>query len=63
MKTFISINSIPFRELFKKKKLKIGGKHQTINVAEKRSSAYSGFKRIARKIEFKESITIINKQL
>ena len=63
MKTFISINSVPFKALFRKNKLKFVGKQQIIKVAEKKSSAYSGLNRIARKIELKESITKINNQL
>ena len=63
MKTCTSINSIPFRKLLKRYKLKSIGKQEIIKAAQKRSSKCSGWNRIYRKIEFKESITNKNKQL
>ena len=63
MKTCTSINSIPFRKLLKRYKLKKRGKHEILKVAQKKSLHHSILIRLARKIEFKESITNKNKQL
>ena len=63
MNNFISINSKILRKLLRRYKLTARGKQEIIKVAQKRFKNCSGLNRLARKIEFKESITNKNKQL
>ena len=57
MNNFISINSKILRKLLKRYKLTARGRKEIIKEAQKKSKTYSGLNRLARKIEFKESIT------
>ncbi len=61
MKSYISINSKNTEKLLKIYKLTTRGKKEIIKAAQKRSADYSNLKRLARKIEFKESIANKNK--
>ena len=63
MNTCISINSISLAKLLKRYKLTSIGRKEIIKSAQKSSSTWSGLNRLARKIEFKESIGNKNKQL
>ena len=56
MNTFISINSIALRKLLKRYKLTSKGRQEIIKAAQKKYSTWSSLNRLARKIEFKESI-------
>ena len=57
----ISINSKILGKLFKRYKLSIRGKQEIVKTAKIKSTTWSGLNRLARKIEFKESITNKNK--
>ena len=61
MNSFISINSKILGKLFKRYKLSTRGKQEIVKTAKIRSTSWSGLNRLARKIEFKESITNKNK--
>ena len=63
MNNYISINSKILRKLLRRYKLTARGKQEIIKEAQKKSKTCSGLNRLARKIEFKESITNKNKQL
>ena len=63
MNTYIFINSISLGKLLKRYKLTLKGKQEIIKAAQKRYSTWSSLNRLARKIEFKESIANKNKQL
>ena len=55
MNTCISLNSITLGKLLKRYKLTSKGRQKIIKAAQKRYSTWSGLKRLARKIEFKDS--------
>ena len=57
MNNCISINSEILGKLFKRYKLTTRGKQEIVKTAKIRSTIWSGLNRLARKIEFKESIT------
>ena len=57
----ISINSKILGKLFKRYKLSTRGKQEIVKTAKIRPTTWSGLNRLARKIEFKESITNKNK--
>ena len=57
------IKSKILEKLFKRYKLTTRGKQEIIKTAKIRSTTWSGLNRLARKIEFKESIANKNKQL
>ena len=61
MKSYISINSKKLGKLLKRYKLITRGKEEILKAAKIRSTTWSGLNRLARKIEFKESITNKNK--
>ena len=61
MNSYISINSKILGKLFKRYKLSTRGKQEIVKTAKIRSTTWSGLNRLARKIEFKESITNKNK--
>ena len=61
MKSYSSINSKTLGKLLKRYKLTARGKEEILKAAKIRSTNWSGFNRLARKIEFKESITNKNK--
>ncbi len=61
MNTCISINSIALGKLLKRYKLTSKGKQEIIKAGQKKYSTWSGLKRLARKIVFKESNITINK--
>ncbi len=61
MNSCISINSRILGKLFKRYKLTTRGKQEIAKTAQIRSTTWTGLSRIARKIEFKESITNKNK--
>ena len=63
MNSSISIKSKILGKLFKRYKLTTRGKQEIIKTAKIRSTTWSGLNRLARKIEFKESIANKNKQL
>ena len=63
MNSYISLNSKSLGKLLKSYKLTSRGKQAILKAAQKRSTTWSGLNRLARKIEFKESITNINKQI
>lgn len=63
MNSSISIKSKILGKLFKRYKLTTRGKQEIIKTVKKRSTTWSGLNRLARKIEFKESISNKNKQL
>ena len=63
MKSYNSINSKTLGKLLKRYKLKKRGKQEILKAAQKRSSNHSILISLARKIEFKNSITNKNKQL
>ena len=63
MNSSISIKSKILGKLFKRYKLTTRGKQEIIKTAKIRSITWSGLNRLARKIEFKESIANKNKQL
>ena len=63
MNSSISIKSKILGKLFKRYKLTKRGKQEIIKTAKIRSTTWSGLNRLARKIEFKESIANKNKQL
>ena len=56
MNSSISIKSKILGKLFKRYKLTTRGKQEIIKTAKIRSTTWSGLNRLARKIEFKESI-------
>ena len=62
MKSYSSINSKTLEKLLKRYKLTARGKQEIIKAAQKRSKTFSGLNKLARKIEFKESITNKSKQ-
>ena len=57
MHSCISINSKILEKLLKRYKLTTRGKQEIVKAVKKRSKTWSGLNRLARKIEFKESIT------
>ena len=57
----ISIKSKILGKLFKRYKLTKRGKQEIIKITKIRSTTWSGLNRLARKIEFKESIANKNK--
>ena len=59
----IFIKSKILGKLFKRYKLSTRGKQEIVKAARIRSRTWSGLNRLARKIEFKDSITNINKPL
>ena len=61
MNNSISIKSKILGKLFKRYKLTTRGKQEIIKTAKIRSTTWSGFNRLARKIEFNESIINKNK--
>ena len=61
MNNCISINSEILGKLFKRYKLTTRGKQEIVKTAKIRSIIWSGFNRLARKIEFNESIVNKNK--
>ena len=63
MKSYSSMNSKTLGKLLKRYKLSTRGKKGILKAAVKRSTHFSNLIRLARKIEFKESITNKNKQL
>ena len=63
MNSSISIKSKIPGKLFKRYKLTKRGKQEIIKTVKKRSTTWSGLNRLARKIEFKESIANKNKWL
>ena len=63
MKSYSSINSKTLGKLLKTYKLTSRGREEILKAAHKRSTHHSILSRLARKIEFKESITNKNKQL
>ena len=63
MNSCISIKSKILGKLFKRYKLTTRGKQEIIKTAKIRSTTLSSLNRLARKIEFKESIANKNKQL
>ena len=63
MNSSISIKSKILGKLFKRHKLTKRGKQEIIKTAKIRSTTWSFLNRLARKIEFKESIANKNKQL
>ena len=56
MNSSISIKSKILGKLFKRYKLTKRGKQEIIKTAKIRSNTWSGLNKLARKIEFKESI-------
>ena len=63
MKSFSSINSKTLWKLLKRYKLTPREKEEILKTVQKKSTHHSILIRLARKIEFKESITNKNKQL
>ena len=63
MNSSISKKSKILGKLFKRYKLITIGKQEIIKTVKRRFTTWSGFNRLARKIEFKESIANKNKQL
>ena len=63
VKSYISINSKILGKLLKRYKLTIRGKQEIVNTAKIRPTTWFTLNRLARKIEFKESIANKNKQL
>ena len=61
MKSYSSINSKTVGKLLKRYKLKTRGKEEILKAAKISSFTWSGMNRLARKIQFKESITNKNK--
>tara|TARA_S200000501_G_C20302136_1_gene516290 strand:- start:257 stop:442 length:186 start_codon:yes stop_codon:yes gene_type:complete len=61
VKSDCSINSKALGKLLKRYKLTTRGKQEIVKTAKIRSTTWSGLKRLARKIEFKESIVNKNK--
>ena len=57
MKSYSSINSKNLGKLLKRYKFTIRGKEEILKAVKLRSTTWSGLNRLARKIEFKESIT------
>ena len=57
MNSYISINSRNLEKLLKRYKLTTRGKEEILKAVKIRSTTWSGLNRLARKIEFKESIT------
>ena len=62
MNSSISIKSKILGKLFKRYKLTTRGKQEIVKTANIRSTTWPGLNRLARKIEFKESIANKNKQ-
>ena len=56
MKSYSSINSEILGKLLKRYKLTTRGKQEIVKTAKIRSTIWSGFNKLARKIVFKESI-------
>ena len=63
MKSDSPINSKALSKLLKRYKLTKRGNEEILKAAKIRSTTWSGLNRLARKIEFKESIANKNKQL
>ena len=63
MKSDSSINSKALSKLLMRYKLTKRGNEEILKAAKIRSTTWSGLNRLARKIEFKESIANKNKQL
>ena len=63
MKSDSSINSKALGKLLKRYKLITRKKQEISKAAKKRSVTWSFLNRFSRKIEFKESITNINKEI
>ena len=63
MNSCIFIKSKILGKLFKRYKLTARGNQEITKTAKIRSTTWSGLNRLARKIEFKESIANKNKQL
>ena len=63
MNSFISINSITLRKLLNRCKLTLRGDQEIIREANKGFVNWSGLNGLARKIDFKELFTNINKKL
>ena len=63
MKSYNSINSKTIGKLLNTNKLTTKGKQEILKAAQKRSMNRSLLSRLARKIEFIDSITNKNKQL
>ena len=61
MKSYSSINSEILGKLLKRYKLTSRGKEEILKAAKIRSTTWSSLNRLARKIEFKGSITNKNK--
>ena len=61
MKSYISINSKTLGKLLKRYKFIINEKQEIIKAAQNKSKTFSSSKRLAIKIDFKESITNKNK--
>ena len=61
MTSYSSINSKTLGKLLKRYKLTARGKKEILKAAKIRSTTWSGLNRLARKIEFKESIKNKNK--
>ena len=56
MNTCNSINSIALRKLLKKYNLTPKNKHKVILLAQRKTATWSGLHRLARKLEFKQSL-------
>ena len=56
MNTCNSINSIALGKLLKKYNLTPKNKHKVILLAQRKTATSSGLKRLARKLEFKQSV-------
>ena len=56
MNTCNSINSIALGKLLKKYKLKPKNKQQVILLAQRKTATWSAIHRLARKLEFKQSV-------
>ena len=62
MNTCNSINSISLGRLLKKYNLNPNNKHQVILLSQRKTATWSGLHRLARKLEFKESVLDQKKQ-
>ena len=56
MNTCISINSIALGKLLKKYNLTPKNKQKVILLAQRKTATWSGLNRLARKLEFKQSV-------
>ena len=63
VKSYISINSKILGKFLKRYKLTLRGKQEIVKTAKIRSTTWSRLHRLARKIEFIDSIANKNKQL